>query len=176
MVAITANVAAYSQKYFTKNGLISFFSKAQLENIKADNNQVLSTIDIATGGIQFSVLINGFHFPKATMEEHFNEDYMESGKYPKATFKGKISDLSKVDFTKDGVYKVNVSGDLTMHNVTKPNFSTDGTITIKGGKISANSKFMIELKDYNIKIPKVVASNIAEKIEITVICSYPNKM
>ena len=110
------------------------------------------------------------------MEEHFNEDYMESNKYPKATFKGTITDLSKVDFTKDGVYKVNVSGDLTMHNVTKPNFSTDGTITIKDGKISANSKFMVELKDYNIKIPKVVASNIAEKIEITVVCSYPNKM
>src|SRR6186997_2075554 len=92
LVSITANVTAYSQKYFTKNGLISFFSKAQLENIKADNNQVLSTIDVATGSIQFSVLINGFHFPKATMEEHFNEDYMESGKYPKATFKGKITD------------------------------------------------------------------------------------
>ncbi len=176
LILTIANVNAYSQKYFTKNGLISFFSKARLENIKADNNQVLSVLDTKTGDLQFSVLINGFHFKKATMEEHFNEDYMESGKYPKATFKGKIADISKVDFTKDGVNKVVVSGDLMMHGVTKSNFSTDGTITIKAGKISANSKFMVLLKDYNIAIPKVVASNIAEKIEITVICSYPNKM
>ena len=176
LILLFANANAYSQKYFTKNGLISFFSKTQLENIKADNNQVLSVLDTKTGDLQFSVLINGFHFPKATMEEHFNEDYMESGKYPKANFKGKITDISKVDFSKEGSYIVSVSGDLVMHGVTKPNFSTNGTITIKGRKISANSKFIVLLKDYNIVIPKVVASNIAEKIEITVTCSYFNKI
>ncbi|MES2430075.1 MAG: YceI family protein [Bacteroidota bacterium] len=175
LVVLITNVNAYAQKYFTKNGYISFFSKAKLENIKADHNQVLSTLDIGTGDMQFSLLIKGFHFPKATMEEHFNEDYMESDKYPKATFKGKITNLAQIDFTKDGTYNATVSGDLTMHGVTKKNFSTSGTITIKDGKISANSKFNVLLKDHNIKIPKVMASNIAETIEITVTCSYPNK-
>ncbi|MGG9970653.1 YceI family protein [Ferruginibacter sp. SUN002] len=176
LVFAITNVNVYSQKYFTKNGSISFLSKAKLEDIKADNNQVLSVIDTQTGDLQFSVLVNGFHFPKATMEEHFNEDYMESSKYPKATFKGTITNLSQIDFAKDGTYKATVSGDLTMHGVTKKNFSTEGTITIKGGKISATSKFTVALKDHKIKIPKLMTSNIAEKIEITVSCSYPNKM
>jgi polyisoprenoid-binding protein YceI len=176
ILLLTATIVnGYAQKFYTKNGLVSFYSKAPVEDIQADNNEVLSVINTATGDVQFSLLNTGFHFKKALMEEHFNEDYMESDKYPKSTFKGKITNLSEVNFTKDGTYNVTVAGDLTMHGVTNKVTAT-GTITIKGGAISATSKFKIQLADYKITIPSVVKNNIAETIEITVSCSYPNKM
>ena len=109
------------------------------------------------------------------MQEHFNENYMESDKYPKASFKGNITDLSKIDFTKDGKYGVNVSGDLTMHGVTKK-VSAPGTVSVKSGKVAAESKFNLRLADYNISIPALVKDNIAEVIEITVSCGYDQKM
>ena len=173
LIVVTAN--SFAQKFYTKNGLISFYSKSTVEDITADNNEVLSVLNTATGDLQFSLLNTGFHFKKALMEEHFNENYMESDKYPKSIFKGKIENLSAVNFTKDGNYNVTVTGPLTMHGVTNT-VSAAGTITIKNGIISASSKFKINLSDYKISIPSVVKNNIAETIDITVSCSYPNKM
>jgi polyisoprenoid-binding protein YceI len=167
--------AGIAQKYFTKNGSISFFSATSIENIKADNNQVMSVLNTQTGELQFSLLIKNFHFRKVLMEEHFNENYMESDKFPKSTFKGTVADVSKVDFTKDGVYPVTVSGDLSMHGVTKK-ITSDGKISVSGGKITGNSIFKIPLADYNISIPKVVENNISKTIEITVNCLYDQKM
>ena len=166
---------ASAQKVYTKNGNISFFSKSPLENISADNNQVMSVLNQQNGEMQFSVLIKSFLFKKSLMEEHFNENYLESDKYPKAIFKGNIGDLSKIDFTKDGNYSVNVTGDLTLHGVTKK-VSAPGTLLVKGGKVSAESKFPLKLADYNISIPKLVKDNIAEVIDITVSCGYDQKM
>jgi len=174
-IIIAVSLSANAQKYYTKNGNISFFSKASLENIQADNNQVMSVLNTQTGDMQFSVLIKSFHFEKALMEEHFNENYLESDKFPKATFKGVISDVSKISFTTDGMYSVSVSGDLTLHGVTKKITST-GTITVKGGKISADSKFNIKLADYNVSIPKLVKDNIAESVEVKVVALYDQKM
>ena len=108
-----------AQKYITRNGFIRFFGETQFETIKADNNQVASILDTQTGEIVFQALMKSFQFEKALMEEHFNENYVESDKYPKAVFKGKIADLSAVDFTKNGVYNVQVQGELSLHNVTK---------------------------------------------------------
>lgn len=169
------SIQAAAQKVFTKNGNISFFSTAPMENITADNNQVMSVLNTQTGDLQFSVIIKGFHFKKSLMEEHFNENYMESDKFPKSTFKGVITDISKISFTKDGNYNVAVSGDLTIHGVTKK-VTTPGTITIKAGNITATSKFNIKLADYNINIPGLVKDKIAETIEITVSCGYDQKM
>jgi YceI-like domain len=167
-------ITAQAQRVFTKNGSINFNSKTTMETIDATSNQVTSVLLPNTGDIQFSVQIKSFHFKKALMEEHFNETYMESDKYPKATFKGKITDLSKVNFTKDGAYSVTVSGDLNMHNVTQK-ASTNGTVTVKGGKISASSSFVVKLADYKIDVPKVVRSNISETVTITVNCTYDQK-
>ena len=167
--------AINAQKFFTKNGKLSFYSKATMENIKADNNQVLSVINTSTGELQFSVLIKSFHFDKALMEEHFNSDYLQSDKFPKASFKGKVNDLSKVDFKKDGTYSVTVSGDLTIHGITK-NVTAPGTITIAAGKISADSKFPVTLSDYNVTIPALVKDNIAKTVDITVSCNYDQQM
>ncbi len=175
MVVILAATHSFAQKFYTKNGLISFYSKSSMEDITADNNEVLSVINTTTGDLQFSVLNTGFHFKKALMEEHFNENYMESDKYPKAIFKGKITNLSAVNFAKDGSYTVTVTGPLTMHGVTNT-VTADGTVTIKNGSISATSKFKIKLADYEISIPSVVKNNIAEIVDVTVSCNYPNKM
>ena len=163
--------ATNAQQVFTKNGRIAFYSNTPLEDISADNNQVMSVLNTKTGELQFSVLVKNFHFKKALMEEHFNDSYLESHKYPKASFKGLITDLSKVNFASDGVYPVPVSGDLTIHGVTKK-ITAPGTITVKGGKAAGTASFLLAPADYNISIPKVVRNNIAEKIEVTVNCNY----
>ena len=165
---------ANGQVYYTKNGNISFFSKTILENIDAANNQVISVINFQTGSIQFSLLNNAFHFPKAKMEEDFNENYIESDKYPRSTFKGTISDISNIDLTKDGAYKVNVNGELGIHGVTK-NISVPAMIIIKNGNLSATSVFDILVRDYHISVPSIVTNKIGESIEVRINCSYEKK-
>jgi YceI-like domain len=164
-----------AQKFYTKNGQVSFFSTTKMEDIKADNNQVLCVLNTQTGDLQFSLLTKGFHFAKALMEEHFNENYIESTKFPKSTFKGIVADITKVNFTKDGSYTVSVKGDLTIHGVTK-NITAPGNIIIKGGKINASSKFMVKLADYKISIQGASKNSISENIEITVNCNLDQKM
>jgi hypothetical protein len=174
IILIGINNSSLGQVFYTKNGRISFFSKASLENISADNNQVISVLNTETGILEYSVLNSAFHFPKAKMEEDFNDNYIESNKYPKSTFKGNITDISSIKSLKDGSYKVNVKGDLMIHGVSK-NIIVPATITIKAGKISATSSFKILLKDYNMSIPTIVTNKIAENIEITVNCNYEKK-
>ena len=166
--------SSYGQLYFTKNGQISFFSKTPMENISADNNQVLSVLNMETGSLQFSLLDNAFYFPKAKMQEDFNENYMESDKYPKSTFKGNITDIGSVDLSKNGNYTVHVTGDVTIHGVTK-NITATGNIIIKNGNISATASFKVLLADYHIKIPTIVTDKIAKDIEVTVSCNYERK-
>ena len=164
-------LSAGAQNFITKNGKISFFSKTDVENIEAVNNQAVSVINSQTGSIAFSVLVNGFLFKKALMQEHFNENYLESAKYPKATFKGTIADMSKVDFKKDGSYNVSVTGDLNMHNVSNK-VTVPAVIVVKGNTISANTTFKVQLDDYKITVPKVVENNISKTIELKVACTY----
>jgi polyisoprenoid-binding protein YceI len=174
-LALIASTQIHAQKVFTKNGNISFFSKSPLENISANNNQVMSVLNKQNGEMQFSVLIKSFRFKKALMEEHFNENYLESDKYPKAIFKGIVEGAEKLDLSKDGTYKVKVSGDLTIHGVTNK-VSVPGTLTSKSGIVTGNTVFNLKLADYNISIPKLVKDNIAEIIEITVDCVYEQKL
>ncbi len=160
--------------YVTRTGHIWFFSKAPLENIEAHNRQASSSLNIETGEMAFQVLIKGFEFQKALMQEHFNENYMESSKFPKATFKGKIKNPAAVKFRKAGTYNVEVEGELTIHGVT--NFvSAPGTITVNKDGINAASGFKVALKDYNITIPSLVKDKIAEIIDITVEMNYKPK-
>jgi hypothetical protein len=163
--------AANAQKFMTKNGYIGFFSHTPMEDIKADNNQVVGALDITSGEMVFQALIKSFHFDRALMEEHFNENYMESDKFPKSVFKGKIINLSSVDFSKNGIYDVSVEGDLTIHDVTNK-ISTKGTIEVITGGINANSKFKIVPEDYKINIPGVVREKIDKSLEVTVTMKY----
>ncbi|MBK8609171.1 MAG: YceI family protein [Chitinophagaceae bacterium] len=170
-ILISFTQTGFAQNFITKNGKISFFSKTPLENIDAINNQAASVINSNTGELVFSVLINGFLFKKAQMQEHFNEDYLESTKFPKATFSGKITDLGNINFTKDGKYTVSVTGNLTLHGVTN-NLATTANITVKGKTLLANTEFAVSPADYKISIPKIVESNIARSIEIKIDCNY----
>ncbi|MEO8766409.1 MAG: YceI family protein [Ginsengibacter sp.] len=173
LVFFATNVTAQIQ--LTRNGKVTFFSLAPLENIEAVNNEVTSILDVKKGEFAFVVLIKSFKFKKALMEEHFNENYMESNTFPKASFKGSITDMSKLDFTKDGTYPVTVAGDLTIHGITKK-VEAPGTLTITGDIINATSKFSAKVKDYNIKIPSVVENKIAETVDVSVDCKYePSK-
>jgi hypothetical protein len=158
-------------KYFTRTGHISFYSKTPLEDIQASNRQAASVIDFATGEIVFSVLMKSFEFPKALMQEHFNENYIESDKYPKSTFKGKILNIQTVDTGKNGTYPVEVEGELTIHGVTRPVKST-GTLEVKDSKIYGKSQFTVAVADYDIQIPKLVRDNIAKTIDIQVDMVY----
>jgi hypothetical protein len=154
-------------KLITKTGSISFFSKTNVENISARNNKVLAVWELTSGKIEFSVLMKGFEFEKALMQEHFNEDYVESDKYPKATLKAVVENSSTILLTIDKTYSVKVNGTLTMHGITKP-ISTTATIKVKDAVVSATAVLSVLLSDYNIKIPAVVADNINKKIDISI--------
>lgn len=160
-------IPSFSQKYITKNGYIGFFSHTPVEDIKAENNQAAGVIDISTGEMVSQVLIKSFHFQKALMEEHFNENYLESDKYPRAEFRGKINDTTKINLQEKGSHNVTVQGDLTIHGVTKP-VTADGTIGVTDDGIVADSKFNIAPEDYNITIPGMVREHIAKNVEVTV--------
>lgn len=172
LIMLISSLCSFAQtKYLTKSGFISFYSHTPFEDIKADNNQVASILDIGSGEIIFEILMRSFKFDRALMEEHFNENYVESNKYPKAKFKGKITNLSSVDFTKDGTYSAEVEGDMTIHNTTKP-VKINGTFEVKDNKLTGTSKFELDPKEYNIEIPSVVKTKFADKFQITVNMVY----
>jgi len=163
-----ASLAAQAQtKYFSKKAKISFFSETAVEKIEAHNNRVTTVLEVESGKIEFSVLITAFEFEKALMQEHFNENYMESTKYPKATFKGIVVNMKDIKLNTDGSYTANIEGEMTMHGVTKK-VKESATFTVGGGKISAKSSFTIRLADYNIKDSNYIGTKIAEEIKITV--------
>jgi polyisoprenoid-binding protein YceI len=161
----------FAQKYISKDGHVWFNASTPLENIEAHNRQSASILDAATGELVFNILIKSFEFKVTLMQEHFNENYMESGKFPKATFKGKITNLSAINFVKNGSYNAEITGDLTIHGVTKP-INTKGLIVIKDGAITATSKFIIEPKNFDIVIPKLVEGKIAKQIDVNVDITY----
>jgi len=143
-----------------------------MEKIEATNSSASTVIDLSTGNIEWAVLIQGFQFEKSLMKEHFNENYMESSKYPKATFKGKIENPGGINLTKDGTYPVVVTGQLEIHGVSKP-VSAQGNIVVKKGAIvSANSKLTITLADYKIEIPKLVGDNVSKTVDIAIQADY----
>ncbi|MGE5356596.1 MAG: YceI family protein [Deltaproteobacteria bacterium] len=166
-INITIGINLDAQKFITKNGIIKFRSDAKLEKIEAVNKQVNCAYDLSNNNIVFKVLIKSFEFEKALMQEHFNENYLESDKFPLATFSGTLSGFDKNNISKKGSYNVIVEGKLTIHGVTKQ-VKEKGSLEIKDGKITATSGFNIKLKDYNIKIPNAVFNKVAEEINITV--------
>lgn len=166
-IVLLISVQLNAQRYATKTGFIRFYSEAPAENIEAVNRQVNSALDTQTGDFVFRLLMKGFQFEKALMQEHFNENYVESHKFPNATFNGKVVNSGSIDWSKNGTHNVEVSGDLTIKGVTRK-VTEKGTFEVKDGIIIGKSKFYVKLADYDIKIPKAVVKNIAETIEINV--------
>ena len=171
LTLVAFSTSVFAQKYFTRSGHIWFYSEAPLENIEAHNYQASSVLDTETGEMVFSLLMKGFEFEKALMQEHFNEKYVHSDEYPKASFKGNVVNLDAIDLSKDGQYEVDVEGDLTIHGVTNP-VKTKGTITVNDGKILGKAKFPVTVADYNIEIPAVVRDNIAKVVDVNVDMEY----
>jgi hypothetical protein len=155
--------------YISKNVKIGIFSHALIEDIKAETSSGISVYNAASGELDFSVSISSFKFDKAFMQLHFNSDYMESDKYSKAIFKGKI--LEPVDITKEGNFSVNVTGELTVHGVTKKR-TIQGSLTVKNGIITMSSAFMVKCADHHIDIPQILFYHIAETINVTVSATY----
>ena len=167
-VLMMCNTALFAQTYMTRTGKIDFnaTSKKSPEKIEGINNEVANIINAKTGDIVFQVLIKSFKFESELMQEHFNENYMESDKFPKSEFKGNISNINEVNFSKDGTYNVTVTGKLTIHGVPK-DVSVPGTLTVKGKMVNAKAKFTIVLKDYKVEVPALVADKVNKEAIIT---------
>ena len=168
LVATTA--IAFSQPvYSAKEGKASFFSKSPMEDIAAETKSVNSFINTTNGDAVFVIPITSFKFEKALMQEHFNEKYLESDKYPTATYKGKINE--PIDFSKDGEFKATSTGKLTMHGVEKER-TDSAKIVVKDGKAILDCTFKVKLADHKIKIPSLVIDNIAEVVDVTIHTVY----
>jgi hypothetical protein len=161
--------ALSQERYFTKSGKVSFFSTAPMENIEAHHRSVSVVLD-KNGNIQFSLLMKGFEFNKALMQEHFNDKYVESNKFPKAEFKGQIINNNEINYSVDGSYPARVKGKLTLHGQTR-DIETKGLLIVKGDKISIEAGFNVTVADYNITIPKIYRDNIARSVKVTVDCT-----
>jgi len=164
-LVMSAN-AIFAQKYLTRTGKIYFSAIVPATpEVEATNNEVAIIIDAKTGEIVCQVPVKSFKFQRELMQEHFNENYMESDKYPKSEFKGTITNLNSVNFTKDGTYNATVRGNITIHGVTHE-VTVTGTITVKGSTLELKAKFSVKLKDFNITIPNIVADKVAQEATI----------
>jgi hypothetical protein len=170
-IVVLINYSLHAQGvtiFQTRMGKISFQSDAPFELIKASSNSMFGLLDVKKNIFGFSVRMETFQgFNSALQREHFNENYIDSKKYPEATFKGKI--IEDVDFSKDGTYTVRAKGDFTVHGVTQERI-IKSEVTVKDGKISIQSSFTVLLSDHNIPIPKVVKDKLATEINVDVNC------
>ncbi len=167
IIFLVGTCAAEAQRYIDRSGKASFFSSAPLEDIEANSEQVVAILDIGSGEIAASMLMRSFNFRKSLMEEHFNENYVESHTYPKATFKGKITNLAAFASKEDGNYTLNIDGEVTLHGVTKP-LQVQADARVAQGRIHAQTKFPLTVADFGIKVPRLVTNNIAEVVEVSV--------
>ena len=164
---ITGPVKLYAQTYQSKNNSITFFSEAPLENIQATSNKVIARIDTKTGVVKSVAIINTFEFEKSLMKKHFNEQYMESDKFPLAIFTGKITDIKRLQSQQNGEYKM--SGEITIHGVTQKLNELMVILSWKDQELFGKANFKIRTADHDIKIPKLVIQNIAEIVDVKVV-------
>ena len=170
ILALSISAIQAQKLYATKKGQLKFNATGGVEAIAAVNNQVDSKMVDKTGQIVFSVLIKGFKFDNQLMEDHFNENYLESTKFPKADFKGFILNAASIDFSKDGKHAVTAEGTLTIHNVAQK-VSVPGTLTIADGKATVVATFKIKIKDYGVT-GLYIGDKIAPDAEIVLNCKY----
>jgi hypothetical protein len=161
-----------AQVWFAKNAYVRFFSSTPIEDIEGINKYAAGALNTNTGKIYFKVMMKSFKFEKSLMQEHFNENYIESDKYPSAEFEGNFVEMP--DLKKDGIYVVKVKGKFSLHGVS---VDREFIVNLKvaGEKITASSAFKVKCRDFNIKIPKVVATNIQEDIEVTLNAQFNPK-
>ncbi len=151
---------------------VSFFSKTPIRDIEADNKGTASLINLDTKEIVVKIPVKSFIFPNKLMQEHFNENYLETEKFPFSTFKGKINEV--IDISKDGKFPVSSNGKLNLHGVDR-DILIKGTATVAAKKLTIDSVFEVALVDYKIDVPKLVFEEIAEKIKVTFKLNYEEK-
>ncbi len=156
--------AGFSQIYIGEKCKITFFSETKMENIDATNTVTKPVFNAKTGDFAIKASQTAFNFNSAFMQEHYNENYVESEKFPYATFKGKVKET--IDYSKDGTHNVTMVGTLDMHGVELPRTIT-GTIVVKGGQITMDSKFDVKVADHKIKVPSLYVEKIAENVQVT---------
>jgi len=176
---VTYSLAAFKpapEKWVSSKTHVKFFSTTPAEDIEANNYKTVSTIDPSAGEVVFSVPMQSFEFEKSLMQKHFNQDdFLDTKNYPKAKFTGNISNLEEENWESDGTYNVNISGDLTIKDVTKK-YTEKGTITVSGNALTANSTFHVTLADHNIAFEKGKPStNIAKTVEVTLTAEYQSQ-
>ncbi|GAB2853511.1 YceI family protein [Hymenobacter ruber] len=162
--------AQAQSKYMTKTGRVSFFSATPIEDIEAKSQQTAAILDFGTSQLAFSVPIKSFVFRRTLMQEHFNENYMESDKFPKATFTGRFVGFDAATLPTAGPHNVQVEGDLTLHGVTH-HIQVPASVELKGGQLMAFATFPVASADYNIEIPLLVRNNIAKVVTVRVALS-----
>jgi polyisoprenoid-binding protein YceI len=170
---VTISLTVSAQKQVSTKTHFKFFSSTPVEDIEANNYAAVGTIDPTTGDLVFSVPMQSFEFEKSLMQKHFNsKKFLNTKANPKAKLIGKITNFKTVNFSKDGSYAANVTGDLTINGVTKP-VTEKATIVVKDGKISLNTKFNLTLADYEIAFEKGKPStNIAKTVAVSVEAQY----
>ncbi len=163
IVSLLISNNSFGQLYSTQAGETNFFSETPVENISAVNKTVGAILNTNTNEIAVSMKMTAFDFPNKLMQEHFNENYMESEKFPTGSFKGKI--VEAIDFTKNGTYDVTAKGQLTLHGVAQTR-DLKGKLTIENQKITLVCNFDVKLVDHKIEVPKLVFAKIAEVITV----------
>ena len=167
-ILITHTLFSQAQKYVAESSAVSFFSHGAIEDIAANNSKSVSIFNVATGDIVFAIPSKDFEFEKSLMKEHFNEKYMETEKFPKSIFQGKITGFQS---TLSGAQQAKAVGKLTIHGVTKE-IDMPGTVEVVNSKVVMKSKFTVKLADYNIAIPQLLWQNIAEEVEVKIEFTY----
>ena len=170
---VLATGLLFAQKKTTTSGVIKFDATTSLDKLPiADNKTVIASLDTKTGKLAFEVSIKNFTFGNPRIQEHFNSaGWMDSEQFPTATFKGDITNLSTVNFAKDGTYAVTVKGELTMHGVTKP-LESKGTVAVTGKTINASSDFSVKLEDYGINGGAIAAGKVSKEPKISVVAEF----
>jgi polyisoprenoid-binding protein YceI len=173
LALFTATSTLFAQKKTTSSAIVTFDATTEKDALpKAENKTTIAALDTKTGTVAFESAVKNFAFSNPMMHDHFNSDkWFNSDKFPTFTFKGKIADLSKVNFKKDGSYTVSVSGDLTVKDITKP-VITPATIVVSGAKISTTTAFTILLADYSVTGPPIDGGKVAKEPKITVSAEF----
>lgn len=168
-IALFYSTAGAQNLFFTKDAKINFNSSTPIEDIVAESGQATTFIDIAKNEVKFSVLTTSFKFRRALMEEHFNENYMESTKFPKAKFAGRIT--SPIDWKSEKPAIVDVKGELTLHGVTRE-VTLKAQVTPGKSGIAASAQFKVTPEEFNISIPSAVRDKIAKEVTIKIDALY----
>ncbi len=172
ILAFLFSAILYSQEiYYTKSGTVIFDSSTPLETIYARNDQVTSFLNTTNGELNFAALVRSFKFKNALMEEHFNENFIESAQYPRAVFKGRILNWQEIDLLNEEEQEADVEGELTLHGVTKK-INPKAILHPQDGKISGSCEFIVSAEDFDIQIPAVVRDKIAREVKVMVKMNY----